>query len=268
MANYDSQSSSIISCTYEQALMATVAFDQLNNEMSQATLSMIESNGNTRLSPLDEMIRHAYRNHPDYVPGSVLDLFSWDFDVAIETSNPDNNDSCEGLYIGSDTHFNSEHAAAFLQAFLHAFNKHELVTMEIAHTCSRHLPEAFGGHAVVISKDHVRFHHSQHFFSAEHEAHNSASRHYMCSLVQVNGEHHYSAHFLLQCHRDINPNRILRKLYDHPAAMSATDDVENWEVEYDDGTCVQQPVVREIEPTEFATMKNYLPVQCFSDRCS
>ena len=210
MANYNSQSSTIISCTYDQAMTATVAFDQLNNEMSQATLSMIESRDDNRLAPLDELIRHAYRSHPDYQPGVELALFSWDFDVAIETRKPDDKSACEGLYIGSDADFNSHHAAVFLQAFLHAFNKLELVRVEIAHTCSLQLPDAFGGHAAVVSKDHIRFHHVQQFFSAEHEAHNTARRYYKCSLVQINGERHYTDHFLLQCHRDINPNKVFK----------------------------------------------------------
>lgn len=242
MANYYSESSVIVPCGFVSATNACIAFDLLNNEMSEATLSMIESSSETNLTALEKIIRHSYRNHPDYILGERLQDYAWSFEVSVEGESEE---KCAGLWVGSSDNFNSEHASVFLQAVLKAFDLPDLLEIEVSHSCSRLLPDGFGGHALVVTKDYIRYWNAQKFFNAESLAHKTASRYFLCSITEADEKHECQKIFLMQCGAHRDPNALLMDRCNRPSP---------------DGTGIRNPDIIEIEPCEFETMKQYLPV--------
>mgnify|MGYP000610323552 CR=1 FL=1 len=79
----------------------------------------------------------------DYTPGNVQCYFLLDLAVG-------------GLLISSDETINIDVAAAFIQILLKHFSIQEYVYLDVAHSCSSHEPDAFGGSAVFITANEIK----------------------------------------------------------------------------------------------------------------
>jgi len=252
MPNHYSQSSFIIELTTEQTQAAIEAFEKLKDPIfeEQGTAREVASQIiDESADATTRIISHTVKNHPDI---GCEDLEYLDFGFSVEADE-------NGLCIFGEDSFDSDHAAVFAQAILKTFGLPDLVLFEVAHSCSRPLPDSFGGHSVAVTKDSIRFNGALVFREAEYVAHQEQCRYFFCKVKEVNGDIDYDVKFLMRVGHDQDKDEafadIVANFRDDNATLSEGPTAEN-----SDGTLVTGLSMTEIEPIEFHTMKKYLSV--------
>lgn len=249
MANYYTEASFIIPCSQEQAAIAIDALEHINGEFTEVAEAAIFKTDGMELTPEEKLIRHCFFNHPEQDKDNSNKELDWYFNI--QWCN-------EGLWVYTVESINTEHAAIFTQAVLFSFNLPSIVQIQAAHTCSKQRTDAFGGHACIVTKDHIRWHVLYDFLEAERKAHSDNVRYFMCDITEVNGEYEYTSHFLMKCSGQDDPEQRLDEIF---VSYRGDGDKESDSfVWYDCGTAAKNPNMSEITPYEFKVMQAHLSV--------
>ena len=254
MANHYIQASFMIKCTREQADIATGALSEVStydDEMSDWAKSVIKRAADDTFTLKETILRECFFNHPDQsddigAHDHSSELF-WDFDAVVED---------DGIWVSADESINTDHAAIFTSAVLKAFEIDDLVVIEAAHTCSKPQLDAFGGHAVVVSKDHIEWDSTQQFIAAERQANKDEARYYYCGITEVNGEYEYTSNFLMKCIGEKTEDERLNEILLGYRGDGEEDEIGR--VIYPGGLGAQDASSQKITPHEYQMMSKYL----------
>ncbi|MEE8058384.1 MAG: hypothetical protein V3T17_11200 [Pseudomonadales bacterium] len=249
MADYYTEASFIIPCSEEQAATAINALDHINGELSECAELAILKADSEELSHEENIIRHCFFNHPEQDESNSVKELDWYFNV--ETCD-------EGLWVYTNESINTEQAAIFTQSVLTGFELSSLVEIKAAHTCSKQRTDAFGGHACVVSKDHIRWDGLYEFLEAERKAHAECERYYVCRITEVNGEYEHGSRFLMKCVGNDDPEKRLDDIFVGYRGEGVKEDEDF--VRYPDGIAAKNPCMSEITPYEFKVMQPHLSV--------
>ncbi len=249
MADFYTLASFIIPCSEEQAATAVNALELINGEVTEfAEAAILKTDGEV-LTPEEKIIHHCFFNHPDQDKDNSIKNLNWSFNTGF---------CSEGLWVYTDESIDTEQAAIFTQAVLLSFNLPSIVEIQAAHTCSKQRTDAFGGHACIVTKDHIRWNELYSFLEAERKAHRDNERYFVCEITEVNGEYEYTSHFLLKCSGDDDPDQRLNEIFvSYRGDGSKEGDSFVW---FDSGTAAKNPCMSEITPYEFKVMQTHLSV--------
>ncbi|EYU13427.1 hypothetical protein [Photorhabdus aegyptia] len=234
MADYYTEASFIVPCSEEQASVAIEALTHIDGECTEFARTVISEHKDEAFAPKESIIRHCFQNHPD----RNNDSFSLEWDFTLE-NYPD------GLWIHAGESINTEHAAIFTQAVLIAFDLPYLVEIQAAHTSNKQRTDAFGGHACVVSKDHIRWNDLCDFLEAERKAHEEREQYFVCNIKNIkNGKYEYGHCFLMKCSGSDDPEKRLDEIF----------------VNYLGESNKKGESLSEITPLEFKVMQTHLSV--------
>jgi hypothetical protein len=262
MADYYSQASFILPCSPEHAKVALAALNIIS-DFDPEWLSTRDLSSDHDPVNLKRIVEQCVLNHPDAKDqcesgvenglsddqSGLMDL-CWDFCAEMHS---------EGLWIFSEDHFNSEHAAIFVQSVLASFDLPHMVQIEVAHACSRPRLDAFGGSAIAVTKTGSRFHDPYSFFEAEQTANNDNAAYYFCEITEIHSEYEYDSRFLMRCVGDEKPDDRLEEILLNYRGVGERDDAFNM-VMYPGGTGGKISRMETISPLEYMTMSKYLTV--------
>lgn len=249
MSDYYTQACFVIPCNTEQAELAIKALDHLKGESKEYVELVIFKADSEISDALDKIIRHCVFNHPEYKE-EPLETLMWELDAEV----------CdEGICVSPDESINTDHASVFTQAILVAFDLPHLVEITAARVCSCMEVDAFGGIAIVVSKDMYRWQDAREFLEAEREAHKEKARYFFCGITEENEASEYPRHFLLKCTGTECPEQKLDDIFTNLRGAGKKEG-ENF-VWFSGGLSAKDPYMSEISPAEFMVMKNYLSVR-------
>jgi hypothetical protein len=144
MANYYTQASFIIPLTEEQTVFAVKVIECFLDEKIDLTKRHKTKASKAYDNAVFCLARKLAKSVDEYDPDNQCIGFSYQ-------AKP------KGLWISHDENINTDNAGVFTQCLLKHFDIDAYVAIEAAHTCDRARLDGFGGHALFITKKHIRW---------------------------------------------------------------------------------------------------------------
>lgn len=144
MANYYTQASFIIPLTAEQTVFAVKVLECFLDEKIDLTKRHKTKVARAYDIAVFRLARKLAKSVDEYEVHNQYIGFSFQ-------AQPN------GLWISHDESINTDNAAIFTQCLLKHFDIDGYVAIEAAHTCDKARLDGFGGHALFITKKHIRW---------------------------------------------------------------------------------------------------------------
>lgn len=170
MADYFSDASFMIPCTFAQAAMAVDALTEVfqGDDPSEAVAKALAKPLSEYISPREVIIREM---HEACVEICESDFWNMGFEADAERS---------GIWVRTSDGgwFNTEMAAAFVNAVMCAYNLPGAVIIRVSYSCSKPRLDAYGGHTISVTKNSIRHFSDNEFVNAEESAAEAAGSNY------------------------------------------------------------------------------------------
>ena len=208
------------------------------------------SDGTVDISDLgqdDHFIYLCLANYPERQPGEdYIDDAEWYLDIRI--------DDC-GLCICEDETFDPEQAAILTQAILCAYDLEQPIKFEASYICDRPRPGAFGGLAVLVTKDEITSKSTSSLFADEMGAIKRGIHYHNGTFLIASNGANYRIDVVFERPCDTDPMEELTKIMlNFKEGGTYIGDF----IRYTDGSYAHQPQITAVTATEFITLKKFL----------
>jgi hypothetical protein len=250
MGNYYTEGSFLIPCRVDQSQSALFAIRQIDGCLTDYAKDILSREEGSNFSIEASILRDCFFNHPEYDPKYPYEELTWGFQSQVHP---------QGIHVFTDENLNAEEASVFTQSILKTFRSTALVEIQTAFTADKPYIDGFGGSCCAVSKDSIRWHGLYDFLNFERMAHCNKESYFLFEVNETYGCYKYPSHLLITSSSGTDVSVTVDEFVkNYKGSGKFDDDIEDfW---FDGLITTALDNLKEITPSEFGVMKNYLKV--------